>query len=92
MLAVAGQQRTVTAHVAEDELLLGNLGLIAMPVVHPYTCKTLAILKVEDLPFLEFSQPALELMRTLCDWLSGVWALRFTPEDAAALTQQNAAE
>jgi polysaccharide biosynthesis protein PelD len=83
--SVVRQRELLLANNPEHETLLNRQGVAAIPIIHPYHHQTIGFLKLERLAFLEFSQPTIELLRVLCDWLAGLYALRHQTSSAEDL-------
>jgi GGDEF domain-containing protein len=71
---VVGAQRFVTVATPDGEAVLSGHGLMAGPLVDPGTGRLLGMLKVEDMPFLDFNLSSVQTFKALCGWIAAAYA------------------
>jgi polysaccharide biosynthesis protein PelD len=86
--AVVAGRRSLCAAQPVDEVALGGQGLLAGPLVDPWSGQIVGMLKVERMRFLDFNFSNLHAFRALCQWIASTYqnARRFeeTKADRAA--------
>lgn len=68
--------RRAVLHAASThgEALLAHQGVLAGPIQSPATGRVVGMLKIERMPFEEFTPAAVHNFRALCDWLGAALA------------------
>ena len=67
--AVVRDHRFVVVSNQGDEAILQGEGLLAGPLVSEQTGEVIGMLKIEDMPFLEFTPAGVQNFRILCEWI-----------------------
>jgi hypothetical protein len=70
---IVGAQHFVSVATPDGERLLGGEGLMAGPVVDPATGTLFGMLKVEEMPFLDFNVGSLHTLKAVCAWVAAAY-------------------
>ena len=70
---VVGERRTLCISQPEDELILGNQGILAGPIYNPETGELIGMLKVEKMAFTQLSMGSLKNFDFLCEWIGSLY-------------------
>lgn len=65
---VIGAQETVSLINAEHQLILGDQGVMATPVIDKASGQVLGMLKIEQLPFTDLNLQTVETFRAIGEW------------------------
>jgi GGDEF domain-containing protein len=82
--AVVAGRRMLCAAQPADEVILGEEGLLAGPLVDMRTSQIVGMLKVERMRFLDFNFSSLHAFRALCEWIATAYQNAQRYEDAQA--------
>jgi len=72
--ALVVERRVLCAAKAEDQLLLNGQAILAGPIVHEHTGEVLALLKIEDMGFLDLHVSTISNFAIICDWVGAAFA------------------
>lgn len=72
--ALIGERRILCVANPVDELVLGGQGVLAGPIVHEHTGEVLAVLKIEDMGFLDLHLSTVENFKIICEWVGSAYA------------------
>ena len=70
---VVGERRTLCISRPEDELILGNQGVLAGPIYIPETEELIGMLKVEQMAFTQLSMGSLKNFEFMCEWIGSLY-------------------
>lgn len=70
---VIARQRFVCAANPDDELVLGNEGVLAGPLIDRETGDVMGMLKVEKMGFFELHFSNVQTFHVLCDWIADAY-------------------
>ena len=70
---VIARQRFVCAANPDDELVLGNEGVLAGPLVDRETGDVMGMLKIEKMGFYELHFSNVQTFHVLCDWIADAY-------------------
>ncbi|MGE3511304.1 MAG: GAF domain-containing protein [Vicinamibacterales bacterium] len=75
-------RRIVSVATAEGESILAGHGLLAGPIIDTAAGKLVGMLKIEDMPFVDFNLSSLQTFKTLCDWIGAAYANAITHQSS----------
>jgi hypothetical protein len=70
---VIARQRFVCAANPDDELILGNEGVLAGPLIDRETGDVMGMLKIEKMGFFELHFSNVQTFHVLCDWIADAY-------------------
>lgn len=71
---IVGNRAMVSINSEKGQLILDDDGLMAGPLIKPGTTDVFAMVKIEDMGFLDFNLSSITNFKVLCEWISNAYA------------------
>ena len=84
---IIGRQHCLTVINQNEEMILGDEGLMAAPLLTPEFGQVLGMIKIEKTGFSDLNLSTIEEFKALCDWIALSYANAKTREEANNSTQ-----
>jgi hypothetical protein len=81
---IIGRCEFLTAVNQEHELILGEEGVLAGPLISEETDKVVGMLKIEDIAFIDLTPTNVQNFQVLCDWIGTAYDNALRHERRAA--------